>query len=100
MNSKNSHTKQRLLALWEEYRSRGATGSRISRRTLLRSSAGSAVVAAVGIGGLLELLANREAIAAGTVIAIVGVTREPFEAEEGRYYPGNEDNYIGGAAVY
>lgn len=79
MNSRNSHTKQRLSALWEEYRSRGATGSRISRRTLLRSSAGSAVVSAVGIGGLLELLANREAIAAGMVIAIVGVTREPFE---------------------
>jgi hypothetical protein len=47
---------------------------------LLRASAGSAVVTAVGIGGLLELLANREAIAAGKVIAIVGVTREPFEA--------------------
>jgi hypothetical protein len=49
---------------------------RISRRELLRSTAGNAVVKAVGIGGLLELLANREAIAAGNVIAIHGVTRE------------------------
>ena len=82
MNFRDSHTKQRLSALWEEYRSRGITGSRISRRTLLRSSAGGVVVSAVGIGGLLELLANREAIAAGMVIPIVGVTREPFEAPD------------------
>ena len=82
MNSRNSRTKQLLAELWEEYRSRGATGSRLSRRALLRSCAGSAVVAAVGIGGLLELVANREAIAAGMVIAIVGVTREPFMAPD------------------
>jgi hypothetical protein len=82
MNSRNNHTKQVLSALWERSRSRGATGSRISRRALLRSSAGSAVVSAVGIGGLLELLANREAIAAGMVIAMVGVTREPFSAPD------------------
>jgi hypothetical protein len=54
---------------------------RISRRALLRSSAGNAVVSVVGIGGLMELLANREAIAAGNVIALVGVTREPTSAE-------------------
>jgi hypothetical protein len=78
MNFKDSYTKQRLSTLREEYRSRGATGFRISRRALLRTSAGSAVVTAVGIGGLLELLANREAIAAGMIIEIVGVTREPF----------------------
>src|SRR5215475_1280468 len=82
MNSRNSHTKQLLSARWEEYRSRGATGVRMSRRALLRASAGSAVVSAVGIGGLLELLTNREAIAAGKVIAIVGVTREPFMAPD------------------
>jgi hypothetical protein len=82
MNSSNRHTKQLLSELWERYSSRGATGSRISRRALLRSSARGAVVSAVGIGGLLELLANREAIAAGLVIAIVGVTREPFEAPD------------------
>jgi hypothetical protein len=39
-------------------------------------------VAAVGIGGLLELLANREAIAAGMVIPIVVVTHAPFEAPD------------------
>jgi len=38
------------------------------------------VISAVGIGGLLELLATREAVAAGMVIPIVGMTREPFMA--------------------
>src|SRR5262245_3033395 len=70
MDSRNSHSR------------RGGTGPRISRRALLRASAGSAVVTAVGIDGLLELLTNREAIAAGMVIAIVGVTREPFDAPD------------------
>src|SRR5262245_11119869 len=58
--------------------SRGTTRFQISRRVLLRSSTGVAVGSAIGIGGLLELLANREALAAGMVIPIVGVTREPF----------------------
>jgi len=40
------------------------------------------VIAGVGLAGLLELLEHREAIAAGTVIPIVGITREPDEAEE------------------
>jgi hypothetical protein len=39
-------------------------------------------LSAVGIGGLLELLAHPEALAVGTVIPIVGVTREPFEDPE------------------
>jgi hypothetical protein len=82
MNSRNSRTKQLLSELWEEYHSRGATGSRISRRALLRYGSGTAVVAGVGLAGLLELLEHREAIAAGTVIPIVGITREPDEAEE------------------
>jgi hypothetical protein len=82
MNPSNPRTKHLLSELWEEYCRRGATGSRISRRALLRSSAGGAVVSAVGIGWLLELLANREAIAAGMVIPIVGVTREPFAAPD------------------
>ena len=82
MNHSNSRTNQLLSELWEEYCSRGATAFQISRRALLRSSAGGAVVSAVGIGGLLELLANREAIAAGMVIPIVGVTREPFMAPD------------------
>jgi hypothetical protein len=54
---------------------------RISRRDLLKSSAGNAVVSVVGIAGLMELLANREAIAAGAVIGLVGVTREPTSTE-------------------
>jgi len=82
MNSSNGGTKQLLSELWEGYGSRGATRFQISRRALLRSSAGGVMVSAVGIGGLLELLANREAIAAGMVIPIVGVTREPFMAPD------------------
>jgi len=82
MGPSNSRTKELLSELWEDYRSRGASVFQISRRALLRSSAGGAVVSALGIGGLLELLANREAIAAGMVIPIVGVTREPFMAPD------------------
>ena len=59
-----------------------ATGSGISRRALLKYGSGTAMVAGVGLAGLLELLEHREAIAAGNVIPIVGVTREPDEAEE------------------
>jgi len=60
----------------EEYLARAAEGRQVSRRQLLRSVAGNTVVSAVGIGGLLELLANREALAAGTQISLLGVTRE------------------------
>ena len=68
-----------LSTLWEQYRSRVATGAGFGRRTFLRSGTGAAAVSLVGIGGLLELLTTGEAIAAGTVvIPIVGVTREPF----------------------
>lgn len=49
---------------------------KISRREILRSASGTAVVSAVGIGGLLSMLANRQAVAAGTTIAVVGVTDE------------------------
>ena len=58
------------------------TGPRISRRALFRYGSGTVVVAGVGLAGLLELLANREALAAGTVIPILGITREPDEADE------------------
>jgi len=58
------------------------TGPRISRRALFRYGSGTVVVAGVGLAGLLELLANREALAAGTVIPILGITREPDEAAE------------------
>src|SRR5438045_631558 len=74
MNSRVSRTEQLLAELQEKHRVRDATERRISRRKLLSSTAGSAVVRVVGIGGLLELLANREAIAAGTVLALEGVT--------------------------
>jgi hypothetical protein len=74
MNTQDTREEELLAELHEIY-CRHATGTRISRRSLLRSSAGTGVVTAVGMGGLLELLANREAFAAGNVIAIVGVTR-------------------------
>src|SRR5436309_8208245 len=82
MNFKETRTEQLLAELWEQNPGRDATGARISRRKLLRSSAGTAVVATVGMSGLLELLSNREAFAAGMVIVIVGVTREPNLSEE------------------
>jgi len=77
---------QLLSEIEEECLNRDGTrpriSRRISRRQLFRSSAGTAVVSAVGIGGLLELLANREAIAAGNVLALVGVTREPSGGDD------------------
>jgi len=50
--------------------------NRLSRREILRGASGSAVISAVGIGGLLSMLANRQAVAAGTVFAVVGVTSD------------------------
>ena len=64
------------------YRGLDATGPRMSRRELLRYSSSTAVVTAVGMTGLLELLGSREAIAQGMVIALVGVTREPNFPDE------------------
>jgi hypothetical protein len=61
---------------------RPVTGPRISRRALFRYGSGTVLVAGVGVAGLLELVGNREAIAAGTVIQIQGMTREPDEADE------------------
>jgi hypothetical protein len=81
MSSKDSRTEQLLLEL-EEYRSRVAKDGRTSRRRLLKSIAGNTVVSAVGIGGLLELLASREVIAAGTQISFLGVTRERTPVSE------------------
>src|SRR5262249_45876064 len=82
MNPSDSRTKQLLSELWEEYCSPGATRFHISRRALLRSSAGGAVVSAVGIGGPLGVLASRGASAAGMVVPVVGVTRGPFMARD------------------
>jgi hypothetical protein len=82
MNFKGHRAEHLLSNLAGDNPGRPATGSRISRRALLRYGSGTAVVAGVGLAGLLELLEHREAIAAGTVIPIVGITREPDEAEE------------------
>lgn len=49
-------------------------GKEIRRRDLLKGMATSPVVATLGTGGLLSLLANRQAVAQGTVIEITGVT--------------------------
>src|SRR5262249_17279294 len=79
MKRKVSMDPKNLSALWKQSRSRVATGGRLGRRTFLRSGTGAAAVSIVGIGGLLELFATDQAIAAGSVvIPIVGVTREPF----------------------
>jgi hypothetical protein len=82
MDPRDSRTEELLAELEEEFFDRQAKGRRISRRELLRSSAGTAVVSTIGVGGLLELLANREAVAAGLVIGLIGVTREPNETDE------------------
>jgi hypothetical protein len=82
MDSRVKSTEQLLSELEEKYFSGGGTASRVSRRKLLRFTAGSAVVRAVGIGGLLELFANREAIAAGMIIMLEGVTRERLPRSE------------------
>jgi hypothetical protein len=82
VNNADSRIEQRLLDLNEENLGRAANGRRISRRRLFGSLASNTVVSAVGIGGLLELLASREALAVGMQITIDGVTREPNQAEE------------------
>lgn len=94
MNPRGSRTKRLLSELEEKYLSeleeeylardgeRPRITRRISRRELLRSGAGTAIVSAVGAAGLVELLANREAIAAGQVIALTGVTRERIPGSE------------------
>jgi len=83
MKSRLSREERFLLELEEEFPSPESTEPRVvSRRELLRMSGKNAVVTAIGVGGLLELLANREAVAAGFIVGIVGVTREPSEEEE------------------
>jgi hypothetical protein len=73
--------------------------SRISRRELLKSSAGTAVVSAVGAGGLLELLSNRKAVAAGAIIAIVGVTSEVGEHSAKADEPAHRHTFSAGFFV-
>jgi hypothetical protein len=84
MNLRGHYAEQPLSTSAADDPGRPATGSPISRRALFRYGSGTAVVAGVGLAGLLELLENREAIAAGTVIEIglQGITREPDEPGE------------------
>jgi hypothetical protein len=77
-----SHRAEQLSKSEGDEPGRPAPGSGISRRALLGYGSGTAVVAGVGLAGVLDLLAHREALAAGTVIPLVGVTREPDEEEE------------------
>lgn len=82
MNGRDGRLKQLLLELDERTRRRAGKERGISRRRLLSSISGGTVVAAVGIGGLMELLASGEALAVGMQITIDGVTREPDKEEE------------------
>jgi len=82
MNSRSNRPEELLSKPEGVYRGLGASGSRMSRRELLRHTSSTAVVTAIGMAGLLELLENREAIAQGMVIQIVGVTREPNFPDE------------------
>ena len=82
MSSRSNRTEELLSKPGGVYRGLDATGSRMSRRELLRYTSSTAVVTAIGMAGLLELLENREAIAQGMVIELVGVTREPNFPEE------------------
>src|SRR5215510_8785009 len=82
MTSRSNRTEELLSKPEGLYRGLDATGSRMSRRELLRYSSRTAVVTAIGMAGLLELLENREAIAQGMAIALVGVTREPNFPDE------------------
>jgi hypothetical protein len=50
--------------------------TQLTRRELLKSGSTGTVIAAVGVGGLLSMLANRQAVAAGAIIAVVGVTSD------------------------
>jgi hypothetical protein len=82
MSNGSNRTEDLLSKPGGLYRGLDGTGSRMSRRELLRYSSRTAVVTAIGMAGLLELLENREAIAQGMVIALVGVTFEPNLPEE------------------
>ena len=82
MSNRSNRTEELLSKPGGLYRGLDATGPRMSRRELLRYCSRTAVVTAIGMAGLLDLLANREAIAQGMVIALLGVTREPNFPDE------------------
>jgi hypothetical protein len=65
----------------------------ISRRDLIRGAAGTTVVKAVGIGGLFSLLANRQAVAAGSVFMIVGFTGEVGQHQKGASEPAHRHSF-------
>ena len=64
MSLSDDRAEQQLSKFAGDDPGRPATGSGISRRALLRYGSGTAVVAGVGLAGVLELLVHREAIAA------------------------------------
>ena len=82
MNFRGHRTERPLSSVAGDDPRHAAPDSWIGRRALFKFGSGTVVVAGVGLSGLLELLENREAIAAGTVIPLHGITREPDEAEE------------------
>jgi hypothetical protein len=73
--------------------------SQITRRDLIRSVAGTTVVRAVGISGLFSLLANRQAVAAGNVFQIEGITGEVGEHEAGADEPAHRHTFSAGFTV-
>ena len=82
MNFRGHRAEQPPSTFAEDDPGRPAAGSRISRRALFGYGSGTVVVAGVGLAGLLELLEHREALAAGTVLQLLGMTREPDEPDE------------------
>src|SRR3989442_571708 len=77
VNFRGQQAEQRLSADAVDAPVRPASGAGISRRALFRYGSATAVIAGVGLAGLLELLENREAIAAGMELGLHGITREP-----------------------
>jgi len=82
MNFRGHRAERPSSTLAGDHSGHAASDSRIGRRALFKYGSGTVVVASVGLSGLLQLLENREALAAGTVIPLHGITREPDEAEE------------------
>src|SRR5262245_32871291 len=82
MSNGRKRTEELLSKPGGIYRGLEATGARLSRRELLRYCSSTTAVTVIGMTGLLELLGNRDAIAEGGVIAMVGLTREPNFPDE------------------
>jgi hypothetical protein len=82
MNFRGQRAERPLSTVGGDDARHAAPDSRIGRRALFKYGSGTVVLASVGLSGLMQLLENREAIAAGMVIPLHGITREPDEAEE------------------